>query len=217
MLNTYIKNRGLSQTFVHNNNRNQFNEINWDADYDGNIANVSVTYNTDGIKNHFDVSLDNDDLASILNTPSINMPIDKRLQMDFVSPTFRHDPRILQVELPDFKPPKLSPRTPSYIFQKPDSISSPSTTSIDELIRSPKSNDFLSSPLPNEEFIVPITIDDKTADKYTFTPKKRRIHKKTHKTYKVYKKQKSLPRSNSSSKSKTKSTRNTKTKSFSLF
>ena len=83
MLNTYIKNRGTTQTLVNNNNQKQFNQINWDADYDGQIANISVTSDTDGNKNHFDIKLDNEDLANMLNIPSVSTPIDKRLQMDF--------------------------------------------------------------------------------------------------------------------------------------
>ena len=35
MLNTYIKNRGITQTLINNNNQKQFNQINWDADYAG--------------------------------------------------------------------------------------------------------------------------------------------------------------------------------------
>ena len=67
MLNTYIKNRGMTQTIIHNNNQNHFNEIDWDADYDGNNANISVTATTDGNKQHFDVKLDNEDLANLLS------------------------------------------------------------------------------------------------------------------------------------------------------
>ena len=51
MLNTYIKNRGITQTLINNNNQKQFNQINWDADYDGQNANISVTSDTDGNKN----------------------------------------------------------------------------------------------------------------------------------------------------------------------
>lgn len=208
MLNTYIKNRGLTQTLVHNNGNNRFNQIDWDADYDGNIANISVTSNTDGNKKHFDVSLDNQDLASILNVPSINMPLDKRLHNDFITPTFRHDPSVYHIEL---HTPEFQPKKPSYMVEEPIT-SSDSKSDLQELIRSSKPTSYLSSPLPNEELIVPITIDEKTLDKYSLTPRKRHKHKKTHKTYKVYKKPKSAP----NSKSKSKTSRN-KSKSFSLF
>ena len=206
MLNTYIKNRGLTQTLVHNNGNNRFNQVNWDADYDGNIANISVTSNTNGNKKHFDVSLDNQDLASILNVPTVNMPLDKRLQNDFSKPMFTHDPSIYQIELPKFQS-----RKSSYMVEEPIT-SSESQSSLQELIRQSKPASYLSSPLSNEELIVPITIDEKTLDNYSLTPRKRHRHKKSHKTYRVYKK----PKSVSKSKSRTKSSRN-KPNSFSLF
>jgi hypothetical protein len=52
-------------------------------------------------------------------------------------------------------------------------------------------NGYLSSPLPNEELIVPVSINNKTSHNYSLTPRKRHKQKKTHKTYKVYKKRKS--------------------------
>jgi hypothetical protein len=174
MLNTYIKHKGLTQTIVHNNNRDQFNEINWDADYDGNTAKISVTSNTDGNKQYYNVSLDNQDLASILNIPNINIPLDKRLQMDFENPSFRQNQDVYKLELPNFQSP----------------------------IPSHKSSRYLSSPLSNEELIIPITIDGKTINDYTLTPKKHHKRKKHHKTYKVIKKHKSHSKSRSRSNSK---------------
>ena len=151
MLNTYVKNRGLTQTIIHNNNRNSFSEINWDADYDGELANISVTSNINGNKKFYDLSLDNDDLVKILTIPSVNMPIDKRLKIDF-NKNYQDDNKS------DIY------NTESLEFEKPKTITS-----------------FLSSPLPEEELIVPITMINKT-------PKH---NKKNHKTYRVYKKFKS--------------------------
>ena len=62
-------------------------------------------------------------------------------------------------------------------------IELPSTSStIEDLFTS---NGNLSSPMSNEELIVPITIDDKSS------PRRGDKKRKTHKTYKVYKKRKS--------------------------
>ena len=100
MLNTYIKNRGLTQTLINNNNQRQFNQIDWDADYDGQNATISLNSNTNGKQNHFDIKLDNEDLANMLNVPSVSMPIDKRLQMDFDNPSFRREePLFLRIEI----------------------------------------------------------------------------------------------------------------------
>jgi hypothetical protein len=219
MLNTYIKNRGITQTLINNNSQKQFNQINWDADYDGQNANISVTSDTDGNKNHFDIKLDNEDLANMLNIPSVSTPIDKRLQMDF-NDSFRREPQFLQIEIPDLKTPNVSPRKPSYLVEEPQT----EEQSIEELLESITPNSYLSSPLPDQELIAPISIDDKTSNRFTLTPHRRHKRPKTHKTYKVYKKPKSFSTikaagiKKSKSKNKSKSRSKSKTsKLYSLF
>ena len=225
MLNTYIKNRGLSQTIMNNNNHSNFNELLWDADYDGNNANINVSSNNNGNKKRYNINLDNDDLANMLNIPSVNMPIHKRLQLDFEQPVFRNEPRVLQIELPKMKTPEM--KTPEIIIKprfvmKPESIINNNTStmvepSITSLLESASPTSYLSSPLSNEELLVPITIDENTLDNYTLTPKRRHRHKKTHKTYKVYKKHKS-PKKTSPKRSSSKHKHKSKTpKKFTLF
>jgi hypothetical protein len=200
MLNTYIKNQGITQTIVHDKNRNHFNEVNWDADYDGNTANISVKSNVDGKRDKFDISLDNEDLANILNIPSVNMPIHKRLKIDFQEPFNKREQQYL-LELPP-SPRILSPRiltprilTPEFEPRKPEIL--------EEII-----NSGITSPATGEEFIVPLTIDKKTIDDYILTPRKRHRRRKTHITHKIYKKPKSSTKSkNTKSKSKTRSSR----------
>ena len=109
MFDTYIKNKGATKTLVYDNNHNSVNEINWDADYDGKVANISVDLQNNGIKKHYDVTLDNQDLANILNVPSINLPLEKRLKRDFKQQSFNNDPNIYKIEFDDFKPPPLMP------------------------------------------------------------------------------------------------------------
>lgn len=113
MLNTYIKNIGKTKTIIYDNNHNHINEINWDADYDGDVANLSLTTNNDGKNEQFEVSLNNDDLAKILNYPSVNTPIHKRLEYDYMNPKYK----MLQ--------PLLSEKN---IYKLPSSISSPKTS-----------------------------------------------------------------------------------------
>jgi len=180
MLNTYIKNQGITQTIVHDNNHNHFNQINWNADYDGNIANITVNSNKDGKRNRFNISLNNEDLANILNVPSVNTPLDKRLKADFHESSYRVEPYFLELPSPELLSPQLEPRKPK---------------TIEEII-----DRRISSPSLNEELIIPLTIDKKTMDDYTLTPKKRHRRRKTHVTHKVYKK----PKTASKSKSKTK-------------
>ena len=82
--NTFIKNKGITQTYIYNKNNNKgtASEIDWD--YDGKQANISVNLQSNaGDEQHYDIQLDNNDLAKILSMPSINTPIDKRLLNDF--------------------------------------------------------------------------------------------------------------------------------------
>jgi len=172
MLNTYIKNRGTTKTIIHNNNHNQVNSINWDADYDGDIAHISLDTNTNGKQNHLDISLDNQDLANILNMQSVNIPLDKRLKMDFQE-SFIDEPYVLEL--------------PTHGFKK----------------------DYISSPLPNEELIIPLQIDKTTNGKYILTPKKKHRRRRSHVTHKVYKKPKSSKKTRT--RTRTKSRKNTST------
>lgn len=203
MLNTYIKNKGITQTIIHNsnNNQNEFNEINWDADYDGNTANISVTTDTNGLRQHYDATLDNIDLDKLLNIPSIDMPLHKRLANDFANQTVSDDPRKYYIELPETEPENME----SFDAIQQDSF---------------KPRSYISSPLANEEIIVPITIDDKKRKhhKYTLTAKKHHRRKKTHNTYRAYKRHKSSAKSAKARRSKSISnSKRASSKPFSIF
>lgn len=187
MLNTYIQNRGLMQTILHNKRREQVNEIQWDATYDGEEANISLSSNTDGAKQHYGFRLDNQDLETMLNIPSVDMPLHARLQKDFTDSAFKYEPVIYQIELP-----RKDADRPTY-----DIASVP----IEKLVKSAKADSYLSSPLPNEELILPLTIDGKRRKKYTLTPKKHHFHRKSHRTYRAYKKRKSSSNSRPKSRS----------------
>lgn len=184
MLNTYIKNRGITKTILYDNNHSHVNQVAWDADYDGDMAKISLETDTDGKHQHYDVKLNNQDLANILNIQGVDMPIDKRLQMDFKETSYIPEEYFVELPLP-----KLEPRAPLQLMMKPK------TTSIDRLL-----SKHISSPKSGEELIVPLTIDRKTLDKYTLTPRRKHRRIKSHITHRVYKKPKSK---SSRSKSKT--------------
>ena len=188
MLNTYIKNRGITKTIVHDNNHNHVNQIAWDADYDGDIANISVDTAANGKYQHYDVKLNNQDLADILNISGVNIPIHKRLQMDFEK--HANIPQEYFIELPI---PKLEHRKPKSLLDV-----EPESDSLEDLLTR-----HVSSPKTDEELIVPLTIDRKT--KYTLTPRRRHRRQKTHVTHKVYKK----PKSRKLVKTKSKSSKST--------
>jgi len=181
MLDTYIKNRGSTKTLIYDNNRNNINEINWDVDYDGEVANISLDTQNNGKQKHYDVKLDNEDLANILNIPSVNLPLEKRLKNDFKN--IKNNPNIHKINFENIKSPMLMPimqqkKNEQTIEELLESIQSPQ----------PHKSLHISSPMPNEEFIIPLTINKQSTNKYTLTPKRRNRKIRTHKIHKVYKK-----------------------------
>ena len=147
-------NRGITQTLINN----KLNEISWEAEYYGNIANISLS---DG-RHHYDISLDNQDLEGLLNIPSINAPIHNRLEQDFLRETpFYANPDTQHKKTRHHRHRRHAKPDTRYktSYAKPDT----------------RHSLFLSSPSPNEELVIPITIN---------------VAKKRRKTYKVYKRHK---------------------------
>ena len=100
---------------------------------------------------------------------------------------------IMQIEIPN----EINPHTTRIMANN------------ENLLESANPASYLSSPLSNEELIIPITIDEKSMNNHH---KKHHKTKKTHKTYKVYKKQKSPKSKSKKSKSRSKTSNR-----FSLF
>ena len=83
MLQTYMKNKGTTKTIFHNNNTNIVKEYDWDVDYDGDKARVSIDSKENGRPGHYELEFDNNDLANILKVNSVKKPITQRLLDDF--------------------------------------------------------------------------------------------------------------------------------------
>jgi hypothetical protein len=83
MLQTYMKNKGTTKTIFHNNNTNMVKEYDWDIDYDGDKAKVSIDTKENGKPGHYELEFDNNDLANILKVNSVKKPINQRLLDDF--------------------------------------------------------------------------------------------------------------------------------------
>jgi hypothetical protein len=80
--NYYIKSKGSLQTFVNNNNNNnnQFNEIDWDAGYDGDVANVILSSNNNGKSSNSIESVSNNlSIKELSNNKSIYKSENKEL------------------------------------------------------------------------------------------------------------------------------------------
>ena len=192
MLHTFIKNRGSTKTLIHDNNRNSVNEINWDADYDGEVANVSLDLQKNGQQKHYEVTLDNEDLANILNIPSINQPLERRLKRDFNRRSYKNSHNLYKIEFDNLRSPHVIPTVPQNKNEQ-------TIEELLETLRQP-SPPHISSPLPNEEFIIPLSAQNNQVVKYTLAPKKRTAKKRKHKIYKLHKTIKSNKKTSKSKK-----------------
>jgi hypothetical protein len=144
MLETFIKNKGSTKTILHNSrdNLNNVYEMEWDADYDGKKANLSLDLYENGKEGHYKVQLDNNDLATLLNIPSIEGSLEQRLKRDFKRPpTPYYEPKIIYLPESD------------SLFESPDSFPKMDIIHSDNLLQ-------------------PLTIRKKSPMKLTFTSKK---------------------------------------------
>ena len=174
----YIKNKGIMQTTIHNNNHDDhFNQLNWQAKYDGNFADISLDANNDGQEKHYDILLDNKDLAKILNMPRDDMSFEKRLQRDFNMP--KKSARVYFLQLPKHKKSRNRKRRMKIKNRTPTPFEEDTSTSD---ISDEFENRHISSPFSDEELIIPVN----TFNKSTSSRKKSKKHP-DHKTYRVLK------------------------------
>jgi hypothetical protein len=74
--------------------------------------------------------------------------------------------------------------------------------SLDNLLQASSPDSHISSPLPNEELLIPLTIDKNSMQSYVLTPGKKHRRPRTHKTHRVYKHNKNTTSKNRSSKAR---------------
>ena len=196
MLDTYIKNRGKTKTIIHNNHHNNVKEMKWDADYDGDIAKVSLDLKNNGKTKHYNIKLDNSDLAKILNIDSVDLPIDQRLKRDFKKVRMERQPSIYDIYLEDLQP-QVVTEQPLLLNNDTDIMSFID----DDLMKTAKPvYSHISS--PEEELLIPLTIDKDSEKSYVLTPRRHHVKPRTHKTYRVYKHKKATSSKNSKAKGK---------------
>lgn len=188
MLDTFIKNRGVTKTIIHNNNHNQINEINWDADYDGEKANISLDMNNDGKEEHYNLQLSNSDLAKMLSLNSVNKSLDERLLRDFKGR--KKQPMIAEIDCDEYDNlNKIILNNERILLNNKKELKREFN---DDLLIDNKKITHISSPLQNEEFLIPLTIHKNSNSNSNslnnnilkLTPRKRR---KTHRVYKLRK------------------------------
>ena len=200
MLDTYIKNRGSTKTIIHDNHHNNVNEMKWNANYDGDIAKVSLDLKNNGKAKHYNIKLDNSDLAKILNINSVNLPLDKRLKRDFKKVRMERQPSVYDIYLEDLQPQVME----QSIMEEPLLLNNDTNIMSfidDDLMRNAKPvYSHISS--PEEELLIPLTIDKDSEKSYVLTPRRHHVKPRTHKTYRVYKHKKATSSKNSKAKGK---------------
>ncbi len=87
MKNIDVVNVGFTETILQDNKKKYINKVEWKGKYDGENAVINISMNDNGHKENTKIYLDNDEIINMLNYPSINKPIDKRLIEDYLSKT----------------------------------------------------------------------------------------------------------------------------------
>ena len=83
-----IQTHGFSKTLINNNGDKTINKFEWNGDYDGSVANIDVDVIKNNKKNKINLQLNNEDLNELFGTHSIEIPLEKRLQDDFLTDTY---------------------------------------------------------------------------------------------------------------------------------
>jgi len=94
-MSSYIQNYGFTKTLFQDNQDILQNEIKWQGDYDGKIANIDVDINDNGNREFVSMQLDNNDLRHLFGIQSVEIPLEKRLMNDFLSHK-KHKPITLE-------------------------------------------------------------------------------------------------------------------------
>jgi hypothetical protein len=81
---TYIKTMGTAKAYIQRGTQRDAKVVNWDVDYNGDNADIDLDIGSNGEMTHYKAILSNEDLANLLNIPSVNEPLENRLQNDFL-------------------------------------------------------------------------------------------------------------------------------------
>ena len=81
---TYIKTIGSAKAYIQRGMQRDAKEVSWDVDYNGDNADIDLDIGSNGEMTHYKAILSNEDLANLLNIPSVNEPLENRLQNDFL-------------------------------------------------------------------------------------------------------------------------------------
>jgi len=77
----YFKSNGYIKSFAQHNQQKKNQEVDWDAHYDGDLANIKIDINDNGEKKYFDFDLDKKDIEEAMHLPIMRSPRYTRRQM----------------------------------------------------------------------------------------------------------------------------------------
>jgi hypothetical protein len=81
----YIQNYGFTKTLFQDNNNNRLhNEIKWQGNYDGKMANIDLDVNDNGVQKLVNIQLDNNDIKHLFGVQPVEESLEKRLVKDFL-------------------------------------------------------------------------------------------------------------------------------------
>lgn len=139
----YMKNSGISETIIQEDNKTHKNLLQWNADYDGDKdkGNVVWNINHDGRDASFKTSFTKEDLAYVLNSRPHQKPLEERIREDFrptvelkkCAPTqyvrpalidykFVEDEEPIPMEMDDLREYSLQELTPAPYLRPTDEI-----------------------------------------------------------------------------------------------
>lgn len=75
---------GSAKAYIQHGMQRDAKEVSWDVDYNGDNADIDLDIGSNGETTHYKAVLSNEDLANLLNIPSVNEPLENRLQNDFL-------------------------------------------------------------------------------------------------------------------------------------
>ena len=81
---SYIQNYGFTKTLLQDNNNLLHNEIKWQGNYDGKMANIDLDVNDNGDRKFVNIQLDNNDIKHLFGVQPVEEPLEKRLVKDFL-------------------------------------------------------------------------------------------------------------------------------------
>lgn len=79
----YIQHHGYATTTTNDGARSHRQKVEWQGDYDGEVATLDVNLDKDGQRRYWSATLDNEDLARLLSSPANATPLMQRLVADF--------------------------------------------------------------------------------------------------------------------------------------